>query len=686
MPRLDRLLRPGSIAVFGGKWATAVVRQTLKMGFEGDIWPVHPERDCVEGLRAYRSVCELPGAPDASFVGVNRRQTVEIVRQLADRNAGGATCFAAGFRETGTADGTELEADLLAAAGSMPILGPNCYGLINYADGALLWPDQHGGERLTSGSRGAAIVSQSSNIALNMTMHTRGLPLSHVVTVGNQAQCGISEIALGLIEDDRVSTLGLHIEGFDSIPGFERLAERARELRKPIVAMKVGRSDKAKLATVTHTASLAGSDAVSDAFLRRLGIARVHSAPVFLEALKLLHVAGPTEGRRISSMSCSGGEACLIADSAVGRDLEFPDLSVTHQRKVEQALGPLVAVANPLDYHTFIWNDEAAMSKAFTAFVSGGFDFNLLVLDFPRGDRCQDTDWHATVNAFEMALNSAGAKGGVLATLPENLPERWSAELLARRIAPLNGIPEALEAIECAAEAGEGWRRPPHPPVIRPVAATCRKPVQETEAAAKQKLREAGLAVPPGRIVEDADDAASLAAAIGYPVVVKALGIAHKTEENAVMLDLADEAMVRQAAGMLSRKGAVYVEEMVSDGVCELVVGIARDPQFGPVLTIGAGGVLVELLSDSRTLLLPISPEQVRRALQSLRIFPLIEGYRGRPGGDVEAVVDAVIGIARFAQANAATIREMDINPLIVRPAGKGVCIADALIISEETQ
>ena len=414
MHRLDRLLRPASVAVIGGgAFGTNVVEQCLKMGYSGALWPVHPSRAEVHGVPAFKSIADLPSAPDAAFVAVNRNVTIDIIRQLSELGAGGAICFAAGFRETGSydADGERLQAELVSAAGSMPIIGPNCYGLINYADGALLWPDQHGGRRLGDGERGVAIITQSSNIACNLTMQQRGLPVAFLMTAGNQAQTGLSEMALGLIEDDRVTALGLHIEGFDSVAGFERLASRARELRKPIIAMKVGRSEQARAATISHTASLAGSDAGSEAFLRRLGIARVHSIPSFLETLKLLHVLGPLPGGRLSSMSCSGGEASVMADTAEGRrTVGFPALTEEHVARVQQALGPLVAVANPLDYNTFIWNDLPAMTEAFGAFVSGGFDLNMLVLDFPRTDRCSDADWWTAVDAFDAALKANAAR------------------------------------------------------------------------------------------------------------------------------------------------------------------------------------------------------------------------------------------------------------------------------------
>lgn len=681
MSRLERLLRPRSIAVVGGGFfGTNVVRQCLKAGFPGEIWPVHPVRDEIEGVRAFRTVADLPAAPDATFIGVNREMTVAIVRELSARESGGAVCFASGFLETDDGEGDRLQAALVEAAGAMPVIGPNCYGLINYADGALLWPDQHGGRRLEAGERGAAIITQSSNIAINMTMQQRGLPLSYVMTAGNQAQTGLSEIALGLIEDDRVSTLGLHIEGFDSVAGFEALAARARELKKPIVAMKVGRSEQARKATISHTASLAGSDAASAAFLERLGIARVDTIPSFLETLKLLHVLGPLDGTRLSSMSCSGGEASVIADAAVGRPFAFPPLTADHARRVSETLGPLVAIANPLDYHTFIWNDEAAMTATFSAMTSGGFDLNLLVLDFPRQDRCTDADWWPTVNAFQAAL-SGGAKGAVVASMGENLSEAHCTALLARGIAPLCGITEATDAIAAACFVGAAWKRPAAPSLLPASTPEPSGPAAVLdEAEAKQLLAAHGLPVPPGRRAKTIQDAVTTARELGFSVALKALGLAHKSEHDAVRLHLEDAKAVEIAAREIAALGReFYVERMVEGGIGELIVGVTRDPLFGPVMTIGTGGVLVELLADSATLLLPSGRGEIEAALRGLKLFPLLDGYRGRPRADLGAALDAIAAIGDFALAQGGRLDELDINPLIV--CENGAFVADALMV-----
>lgn len=689
MPRdLSRLLRPKSIAVVGGGFfAPNVVRQSLKMGFAGDIWPVHPSKDEVAGVKAYRSLADLPHAPDATFIGVNRHLTIDVVRALSASGAGGAICFAAGFRETAhyEAEGQDLQLALIEAAGGMPIIGPNCYGLINYADGALLWPDQHGGRRLQDGEKGAAIITQSSNIACNLTMQTRGLPVAFLMTAGNQAQTGLSEMALGLIEDERVSCLGLHIEGFDKVDGFERLAARARQLKKPIVAMKVGRSEQARAATISHTASLAGSDAASDAFLKRLGIPRVDTIPSFLETLKLLHVVGPLSKPTLSSMSCSGGEASVMADTAEGRRVYFPALTEAHRARVQETLGPLVAVANPLDYNTYIWGKQEALTATFSAMASGGFGLNMLVLDFPRTDRCSDADWWPTVNAFEAALKANGAHGAIVASMGENLSEDHSVELARRGIVPIHGIAEAFDAAEAAVFVAEAWKHPPSPPIGvsgsgpgESVAAER----QPDEAVAKAMLAVAGLPVPQGRRVAEVAEAVTAAEALGFPVALKALGVAHKSELGAVRLNLKSADDVHEAATALLPLGSgLYVEAMVGGGVAELIVGLTRDPVFGPVMTVGTGGVLVELLKDSTTLLLPTTRGDIETALRSLRMFPLLDGYRGQPKADLDAAIAAIEKIACFAMAHAGGIEELDINPLIVCAEGKGAWIADALLV-----
>ncbi|TXH79769.1 MAG: CoA-binding protein [Rhizobium sp.] len=676
---LDRLIRPGTIAVFGGREARRVIEQCDLMGFAGEIWPVHPSQETVLGRRCYRSVAELPGAPDAAFVGVNRTLTVDIIRDLAARGAGGAVCYASGFSEAVAelADGADLQQALVEAAGSMPIVGPNCYGMINGLDGALLWPDQHG---IVRTERGVAILTQSSNIAINLSMQRRGLPISYLMTAGNQAQTGLSDLARAVLEDSRVTAVGLHIEGFGDIRALEALATRARELRKPVIALKVGRSEQARRATVSHTASLAGSDAVADAVLDRLGIGRVATLPELIETLKLLHVAGPLDSNAISSMSCSGGEASLMADAAVDRKVEFRALNAEQLPALRASLGQMVTLSNPLDYHTFVWGDLARQTEAFSAMFAGGYALNLIVLDFPREDRCDGADWMITVSAVAAAAKQTGARAGILATLPENMPETIAHQLIEVGIVPLCGISEALAAADIASGIASAWRKPKPLPLLN-------TPVDETElqtlseAAAKAELATAGLAIPRSRTAATATEAADCAEQVGFPVVLKALGVEHKSDVGAVKLNLWDWNAVKDAAdGMASLAHGFLVEQMIDRPLVELIIGAVRDPVVGLTLTVGAGGILVELLEDSVVLPLPVTKTEVLELISRLKVGRLIEGYRGGAGSSLEIVADAVVSAAEYVVKNAAQLEELDINPLMVLPESRGVVAADALI------
>ncbi len=679
MRDLSRLFQPKSIAVIGGGfWCSNVIEQCLKMGFAGPIWPVHPTRAELGGVAAFASLRDLPEVPDAVFIGVNRFLTIEAVAALSAMGAGGAVCFASGFREAQaeTGDGETLQAALLEAASDMPVVGPNCYGFINYLDGALLWPDQHGGVRVESG---VALLTQSSNIAINLTMQARGLPLAYVATAGNQAQVGLAEIGTALLEDARVTALGIHIEGVGDLRAFERLAARARALGKPIVALKAGRSEQAQAAAISHTASLAGSDAGSRALLKRLGIAQVESLTAMLETLKLLHLAGPLPSNRICSMSCSGGEASLMADTGLGRDIVFPALDAAQREGLRAALGPMVALANPLDYHTFIWDDAERMGACFAAILGGNLAMGCIVVDFPREDRCSAAAWDCVIAAASYAHKQTGRPLALVASLPEALSEAVAERIMTEGLIPLLGLDDALSAIEAAARLGRLTVQ--SAPVLLPGSPGAPRVISEAEA--KADLAAYGLSVPQARRVAGAGALDAALEGLGFPVVLKGEGFAHKTEAGAVALGLRHAGEVVAAAEAMQAPGYL-VEEMVTDAVAELLIGVVRDPAHGFVLTLGAGGTLTEILRDSASLLLPVTQSDVLEALGGLRIAPVLRGYRGKPGADLGAIARAVMAVQDYVVAQAARLDEVEINPLIATP--NGAVAADALIrIGEQT-
>ena len=673
---LSRLLRPRSIALFGGGWAVNVVAQLKKSGFDGDIWPVNPKRAEILGVPCLASIDDLPSAPDASFIGVNRDATIEVVEKLSAMGAGGATCFASGFLESEaeTAGGADLQARLIAAAGAMPILGPNCYGLLNYLDNVTLWPDQHGGLKVDSG---VAIVAQSSNIAINMTMHARGLPIAYVVAAGNQAQVGASDIAAALLDDDRVTAIGLYLEGFGDIRALEAFAAKARARGKPVVAIKIGRSDKARAATMTHTASLAGNAAAGSALLRRLGIIEVETIAVFLETLKLLHTLGPLPGASVCSVSCSGGEASLMADLSSGSALDFVEFAASQRAALKAELGPIVTIANPLDYHTFIWGDTPRMTRVFSTAMAETFDLTVFILDLPRADRCDPAGYQCAVDAIIAAKAQTGARVAVLASLPENMSDHFTSAFMRAGVAVLHGMSEGIAAIGAAIAAGRFKDTDPEPLVLAANGATSSSIL--SEAASKEALSGFGLRIPRSIQAQSIDELIEESAALSFPVVLKGTGLAHKSEAGLVALDIRDEPSLAAAARQMQTVTSEFlVEEMAVGGIAEVLVGITRDPTGTFLLTLGAGGVLTELLADTASLLLPASPVEIETALNSLRIGRLLQGYRGKPAADMRALTDAVMSICRYAEAHGDRLVELEVNPLIAR-VGDAIAV-DALI------
>ena len=711
---LTRFLNPASIAFIGGNECAIAITRTREFGFAGKIWAMHPKRVELGGIKTVKSIDDIEGPIDAAFIAVKREPTIEIVRALRKKSCCGAVIYAAGFAEAGA---TELQSELLKAADGMPLMGPNCYGFVNGLARVALWPDEHG---IKLRETGVAIITQSGNIAVNLTTTQRELPLAAIFTMGNQADVDITRMVEALAEDPRITAIGLHIEGLKDVAAFARAATKARDLRKPIVAIKTGKSEQGARTTMSHTSSLSGADQLYDAMFARYGIARVNSVTALAETLKLLHHGGPLPGGRLVSHSCSGGEAALIADMAMGRKISFPLFKEETKPRIKASLNEFVSVDNPFDYHTFIWNDEEKLTATFTATLSGGFDCGVLILDTPALPTTNPAAWLKTARAFAVAAKANKARAVVLASFPENMTREMMAQLTADGIAPMMGFDDTLTALEAAAAIGENWVGDTPPPLSHPVhlpihpslslrhpslslrhpgegrdPAGPQTPAKEgstipafagmteikllTEHEGKRLLAKSGLAVPDG-VIASIPDAGKAAAKLGFPVAVKtsSSSIAHKTEAGGVALNLKSEAEVQTAANRMAALGPeVLVEKMVQGAVAELILGVTRDPQFGLALVVGAGGIFTELLKDSATLLLPTNRSEIIRALKSLRIWKLVEGYRGKKG-DAEAIIQSIEAVAAFAAAHETTLEELDINPLFVLP--QGAVAADALV------
>ena len=370
------------MALVGGDLLAPLVESCHRIGFAGEIWPVNPNRRRVAGVECYPDLADLPSAPDAAFLAVNRTRTIEAVETLAPMGAGAAVCYASLFAEHGES-GAADQRRLVDAAGEMPILGPNCYGLINAVDRVALWPDRSGCAPV---EEGVALISQSGNVGLNLSFQRRGLPVSHLVTVGNQAMVGIEDVIEELLEDGRVKGIGLFLEAARDPGRFLSAARRAVEARIPVVALLVGRSRRGAEIARSHTASMAGMAEAYQALFERAGVVSVNTIPRLLDTLAVLVGVGPLRGDRIVSMSCSGGEASHVADLAERRDLVFPSFSSGRAARLDRILEGRVQVGNPLDYHTFIWDDRPRLEQLFSEVLAGPQDATMLVLDLPEAE------------------------------------------------------------------------------------------------------------------------------------------------------------------------------------------------------------------------------------------------------------------------------------------------------------
>ncbi|NIF24899.1 acetate--CoA ligase family protein [Pantoea sp. Tr-811] len=686
---LKRLLAPRHLAFVGGRSMARALKRCAEGGFQGPLWLVNPQHDSLDGVPCVRSVAELPCAPDAVFIATNRELTLACVAELAAKGAGGAICYASGFAESG-AEGQALQRQLLQAAGDMALLGPNCYGLLDYLHSAALWPVAHGGKAV---ERGVAVLTQSGNFAYNLSMSDRSLPVAYMASVGNQAQLGIAELMDVLLDEPRVTAIGLHLEGLKNVPGFARAAHKALEKGIPIVALKTGVSQIGAELALSHTSSLSGSDALYDSLFQRLGVIRVSGPVSFVETLKAAACGHLPKGNSLIALACSGGDAGLIADYSESNQLCLPALDASQVDALAQVLPAYANLVNPLDFTTAIWGDGPAKQHMLDCALRSDADAAMLVLDYPAEFTGERKECDLLLELFCAALARHGKVGFVTSAFPELLPASARERLHAAGVPALQGVEDGLAAWGRVARyarnrqallaLGESALVPLCPPALQGASQVL------DEWASKQALRSFGLPVPLG-VASSPQGALAAAREVGYPLVLKAISaqLPHKTEAGAVALNLADEAALSQTLANMQARIAAYapglafdrvlLEPMAAAPLAELIVGIKREPDFALALVIGAGGTLVELLKDSTSLLLPTTEGAIRKAVLSLRSAALLQGYRGKPAADLDALVAAIGAVADYACENASQLLELDVNPLMV--GASGTTAVDALI------
>lgn len=688
--KLNRLLNPKHVCFVGGSTMADAVKRCKAGGFKGDIWLVNPKHKEINGIPCFQSIADLPEAPDASLIGTNRNVTIDIVHQLNERGAGGAVCYASGFGESGD-EGEALQVELLKAAGNMPILGPNCYGLLDFLHGTALWPVAYGGELV---EKGVAILTQSGNFAYNISMLENAPQTSYLISVGNQAQVGVHHLIDALIDDPRVTAIGLHLEGLKDVPAFTDAVIRALQKKVPIVVMKSGSSSIGANLAMSHTGSLAGSDELYTTLFERVGAIRVNGPVSFIETLKLLQDGKLPKGRRVSAMANSGGDAGMIADYCEKNGLELPPLSESKAKRLKALLPEFAHVANPLDFTTAIWGDEDALSQCAEIMFESDTDLGFLALDFPTESSGEQSEYVLMADVFQKELQKNSLPGAIASIFPELMPINFQKQINTSGLPAISGIEAAMEALGHVVK----YKSQRETILARldgrsATTTTANSITADTvivdEWDSKLTLADHGLTIPKAYL-GTATEISAAADSIGYPAVVKVVSsdLPHKTEAGAVALKLMSASEVLATAEDMVERISVshpqvdtqrlMVEKMSPPPVAEFIVGIKRETGFGLALVIGAGGILVELVKDSTNLLLPTTEEAIEEALQKLKIYKILQGFRGKPGGDIKAAVKAIMSIADYAVENAESIVELDVNPLMILE--EGAVAVDALI------
>lgn len=680
---LGRLLRPRHIAFVGGSQAEGPIQATLRAGYEGQIWAVNPRKSELAGIPTVPSVDDLPEAPDATLLAMSPERSIEALTALSAMGAGGASAVGGGYAEIGD-EGETLQARLIAAAGDMAVVGPNCMGVMNQFEGAAVWATDNHMHRVSAPA--TAIISQSGAFVYGITNIEETVPLGYAISVGNQAVVDAADCIHAVLDDERVRSIGLYLEGVPDGNALGDACLRAADLGVPIVVLKGAQTKFGQEIAISHTASMVVDADLWDAFTDRYGIVGASTPKALLETLKFLAVSGVPRGNRLTAITYSGGLNGLIAARCEEMGVELSQPTAERKQGLLDRMPIGVPVRNPLDLNLpfssstgIDMTDREASTAAIVDLAAEVADELAFFVDIPREDGSGLGDeWAHGIHATIAAAAELEIPTAVSCILPEGLPNSIQHTLLDAGVTPLLGFAEAMEALGTAVAVGEihrafaGRGRPGDLVGI----GSERAPVRiRNEAASKQLLREAGVTTPDSWS-GPADEAVSAAAAVGFPVAVKVLSttITHKAAAGGVKLGLGSKAAVADAVAemraALPDLSEVLVERMIDDPAGEVIVGVTHNASVGLALLVGSGGTSVEHMANYRTLLLPLEDHQLDRALTELSLTD-----------DTAALRQTIKAVESTALSLADTLASMEINPVILTESG-GAIAADALIVT----
>jgi acetyltransferase len=693
-PPINALLRPRAIALVGvsakGGAGANILRSGQRFGFAVPTWPVNPNAMEIDGQRCYGSLAELPGVPDCVIIALPADAVHNVVAQAAALGVRGVYVVSEGFADAANDQGRERQAKLaaLARSANIALAGPNCMGVASlHYRFAVTMADIPG----TAVAGGVSFVSQSGGL-LNSVAElatNRGVGINYMISSGNEAVLEMADYIEFLAGDEATRVVACIMEGAKNGRRFRAAVERAAR-KKPLVVLKLGRSEFGQSATLAHTGTLAGSHEAFAALFRQNGVALVDSIDALVETAALFDLAPLPQGDRVVMMTVSGGATSLIGDLGEAAGLNFPPIAEATNARIQEILGVERAYGNPLDTVGLprLRRDGNISAVVQALQDDDGVDVIGLVLGM-RGD---GWDSHQElVDRLAAAAKHARKPLMVVSFMSNSLTRHWRGYAQANGLPLVEDLERGLKAVRHLIDYAAFRRSPARCDVISASAVTQARARVLTEAQSKAILGAAGLPVTREALARDPAEAVRLADEIGGAVALKiqSVEIAHKSDIGGVHLDARTAAEVEAAAGKVFENArrncpgatidGILVQEMVEDGV-ELILGMTYDETFGPMVVCGAGGVTVEVFKDAAVLLPPFSADEARAAIRGLKVARLLDGFRGAPPRDVDALIDCCVRFGDFVAATDGQYAAIDLNPVLVRPRGQGVRIADALM------
>lgn len=696
---ISKLLRPRAVAVVGASEKSGFGGDTCRNILENQadtshVYPVNPKKETVFGKKCYPTLADLPEEIDLVILCTSQKTIVDFLKQAKAKGAGAAVVYASGYSEVGTAEGKAFEKELVDAAKAldMVVMGPNCAGYINFGDDifSFAFIGDYKGKKGNIG-----FVSQSGQFCIDM-MKSAEMKYSFAISAGNSAMVQMEDYLNFLIDDSNTKVIALYLEGVKNPHKFEACLQKAMEKKKPVVILKAGRSPKGQATAASHTGSMAGSDKTYDAVFEKFGVIRaddmqdLRSTASLLATLRVL-----PKKPAFSAMCLSGGETAVSADTGFLHGIEYPDFSEVTLKKLNDMLPDFATPRNPLDMTAALCYDADAFASGITTVMSDpSIEMGLVGLTISdKVTVSNDIMFEGIRRAFEQIPDKPLAVMSFMeAARNKELVERFQNAGIPVLPTTKYGF-RALQHLQDFISHDTIKREARL--AIPEVHSANTRALSEYES--KKLLADNGVPVDLGYIAKTKAEVKEYAEKIGYPLVMKVESndILHKSDVGGVMLNIKSLEQAEEAYDKILANAAqhapnakingILMQKMLKAGT-EMIIGLNSDPQFGPMLLVGMGGVFVEVFKDAALYPVPLNHDEALHMLQSLKSFKLLNGYRGNPPADIEALTDMMVKISDFAYRKKDTLKELDMNPLFVYPKGEGVAIADALAVMYEEE